>query len=113
MDGLDENQIKILDHQQNGLPTNKRTRTIFHFATTLDFVIIAISCFAAIVAGGFNPILAASTSHSLSVNGFNKHKGSIWSACRVLWRFSKRYSLKLDSASGCLEIHFILCVSLD
>lgn len=59
--GLDEKQQQVLDHQRNGLPTDKRAKTIFHYATPLDFVILAISSFAAIVAGVFNPTLAVHT----------------------------------------------------
>ncbi len=55
---LDENQNEILDHQLNGLPTSKGARTVFSFATPLDLSIIAISCVAAIVAGGLNPLLS-------------------------------------------------------
>jgi ATP-binding cassette, subfamily B (MDR/TAP), member 1 len=60
--GMDEKEHEVLDHQLNGLPTSGRgARTVFRFATPLDLVIIAISCFAAIVAGGLNPLLTVST----------------------------------------------------
>ncbi|PYH94193.1 multidrug resistance protein 3 [Aspergillus ellipticus CBS 707.79] len=53
-----ERDYEILDHQLNGLPTGgKKPRTVFSFATPLDLAIIAVSCFAAIVAGGLNPLL--------------------------------------------------------
>ncbi|KAK6835350.1 hypothetical protein RU639_002252 [Aspergillus parasiticus] len=55
---MDEKQIQVLDHQLNGLPKSApRARTVFRFATPLDLAIIALSCFAAIVAGGLNPLL--------------------------------------------------------
>lgn len=48
----------ILNTQLHGLSTEgKRARSVFSFATTLDLVVIAISCLAAIIAGGLNPLL--------------------------------------------------------
>lgn len=57
---LDDQQTEALERQINGLPAGKRARNVFSFATPLDLVIIAISCLAAIVAGGLNPLLTAS-----------------------------------------------------
>ncbi|PLN76740.1 multidrug resistance protein 3 [Aspergillus taichungensis] len=59
---IDEKHIdqrdRILDHQLNGLPpSGPKPRTVFSFATPLDLAIIAVSCLAAIVAGGLNPLL--------------------------------------------------------
>ncbi|KAF2717196.1 leptomycin B resistance protein pmd1 [Polychaeton citri CBS 116435] len=48
---------EVLDHQLNGLPTSGGARTVLSFATPLDLLIIVISCLAAIVAGGLNPLL--------------------------------------------------------
>ena len=57
---LDDQQTEALESQSNGLPASKRARNVFSFATPLDLVIIAISCLAAAVAGGLNPLLTAS-----------------------------------------------------
>ncbi|KAE8375253.1 multidrug resistance protein 3 [Aspergillus bertholletiae] len=55
---MDGDNLQVLEHQLNGLPASgTRARTVFSFATPLDLLIIAISCFAAIVAGGLNPLL--------------------------------------------------------
>jgi hypothetical protein len=65
--GTDEYENEVLDYQLNGLPTSGGARTVLSFATPLDLTIIAISCFAAIVAGGLNPLLSASTIHPCSL----------------------------------------------
>jgi len=57
---LDGQQTEVLERQINGLPSSKRARNVFSFATPLDLVIIAISCLASVVAGGLNPLLTAS-----------------------------------------------------
>ena len=60
MTEIDEKEREVLDHQLDGLPTIDRgARTIFAFATPLDLTIIVISCFAAIIEGGLNPLLTA------------------------------------------------------
>ena len=72
MTEIDEKEGEVLDHQLDGLPTTGRgARTVFTFATPLDLAIIAISCFAAIVAGGLNPLLTAGNPSLLSVNTYN------------------------------------------
>lgn len=62
MEKLENDQSKVLDQQQNGLSADKRPRTVFHFATPIDLAILAVSCMAAIIAGGANPLLAVSAS---------------------------------------------------
>lgn len=65
---MDEQTSEVLDHQLNGLPrTGKEARTVFSFASPLDLAVLAISCFAAIIAGGLNPLLTASTTRHPSI----------------------------------------------
>ncbi|KAL4738189.1 multidrug resistance protein 3 [Aspergillus similis] len=55
---MDKDTVHVLENQLKGLPARgPRRRTVFSFATPLDYAIISISCFAAIVAGGLNPLL--------------------------------------------------------
>lgn len=55
---MDATRQDILDQQLQGLSTvGKRARTVFTFASTLDLILITISCLAAIIAGGLNPLL--------------------------------------------------------
>lgn len=51
----------VLDHQLRGLPsTGGKTNSIFSFASASDLGIIILSCAAAVIAGGLNPLLTAS-----------------------------------------------------
>jgi hypothetical protein len=98
MEIADENTSEVLDHQLNGLPVGKGAGTVFNFATPLDLAIIAVSCFAAIVAGGLNPLLSASHPFIFSSCQRNNNNGTgfVWSTCRVIRRLSKWYSLRCD-----------------
>ncbi|KAI1260330.1 leptomycin B resistance protein pmd1 [Xylariaceae sp. FL1019] len=69
----------ILDHQLNGLPSGKPAKSVFSFATTLDFVIIAVGCLSSIIAGGLNPLLTVLYGQVVgSFDGFQK--GTVSSA---------------------------------
>lgn len=79
-----ERELEVLEYQLNGLPASRpQARTVFSFATPLDLAIIGISAFAAIVAGGLNPLLTASASlifcPLLMVDG-----GKAWSITYIL-----------------------------
>ncbi|KAI0152971.1 leptomycin B resistance protein pmd1 [Xylariaceae sp. FL1272] len=74
---LEDNDI--LDHQLNGLPSGKPAKSVFSFATTLDFVIIAVGCLSSIIAGGLNPLLTVLYGQVVgSFDGFQK--GTVSSA---------------------------------
>ncbi|KAG8628278.1 hypothetical protein KVT40_004151 [Elsinoe batatas] len=69
---MDEKKERILDIQLRGISSSKdRAGTVFSFATNVDIVIIGISCVAAVVAGGLNPILTVLYGQLVgSFNGF-------------------------------------------
>jgi hypothetical protein len=73
---LDDQQTEALERQINGLPATKRARNVFSFATPLDLVIIGISCLAAVVAGGLNPLLTVSILAPISTNSSNTNNRS-------------------------------------
>lgn len=71
---LDAEQLRILNEQLHGVVTDdKQARSILSFATSLDYIIIAISCLAAIIAGGLNPLLTVLYGQLVgSFDGFQK-----------------------------------------
>jgi len=96
---MEGTENEILDHQLNGLPKNgKRTRTIFSFATPLDLTIISISCIAAIIAGGLNPLMTVgSPTIDLGKRTYSHGIGLLRSAGSVIQWFSERNYLRLDA----------------
>jgi hypothetical protein len=77
MEKENEHKDIVLNRQANGLPTTERVRSVFSLATPLDLAIIAVSCVAAIVAGGLNPLLTVSITTRAYLACFDKRTGSV------------------------------------
>lgn len=59
----------VLDDQLRGLPNaGSKTNSILSFASATDLLIIVLSCAAAVIAGGLNPLLTASILPALTLN---------------------------------------------
>ena len=61
---LDKTEELILEKQVDGLPSEKRSHTVFAYASPSDVILLVVSIFSAIIAGALNPLLTVRVLHS-------------------------------------------------